>query len=129
MAVANLIQLGGYEFTDQGRTWSEQREEKFVEVELANGNIVRYVKAIKHKWTLDWKWMPNAGSATYDNKNARDILWNLVQQGTTLSFVLRRNIDLTASTYTVFVDTYSEDLIRRDSGIYYYNVKLELKEQ
>jgi hypothetical protein len=129
MAFSNLVSLGGVEFTDQGRTFDEVWDERRVENELANGAKRRYKKASKRRFTLSWDWLPNSASQTYDGKAGRDSLRSLVYSGTELTFIYR-NQSGSDETYTVFVESYSETLLRRDSFINasFYTVNLELVE-
>lgn len=128
--MANILSLNGLEFTDQGRTLSENREERSVVVQLASGKIKKYIMAIKKNWSISWQWLPNDPSFTHDGLNARDQLRGIAYVGNTFTMLLRNNYGQTDS-YTVWVESYSEEMIRRDdvSGQYFYNVSLELKEQ
>ncbi len=131
MALANLIKLGGIEFTDDGRTFSEDRDERAVEVELANGNLVKYVKASKRTFAVDWSYLPQTSTYTSDHRGARNDLRPICYTGATTTLEIRNALSGGSETYTVFVDGSSEELVLRDSrtGNLLYNVSLSLKEQ
>lgn len=130
MAYETLITLNGVEFTDQGRTFSESREERAVSVQLSSGKIKKYVMGEKHRWSISWDWLPNSASLTYDNKGARDQLRALAYTGNTYSLSLKNTVGTTDS-YTVFIESYEEELVRRDTvnNEFYYKVSIELMEQ
>jgi hypothetical protein len=130
MALPNLISLNGVEFTDQGRTLSSSRDERSATVQLANGLTKKYFMAVKYSFSLNWTMLPSTASKTYDKKGARDELKALVDTQDTLTLIVRSPIG-SSSTYTVWVDSYSEDIVRRDyiSNTIFYEVKLDLKEQ
>ena len=130
MALSNLVSIGGTEFTDDGRTFSEQRDERAVAVELASGKIVKYVKAEKRTFQLDWQMLPLTDVYTSDRKGARNDLRPICYAGNTTTLVLR-NQSGSSETYTVFIENYSENIERRDptTGNILYNVSITLKEQ
>lgn len=127
-----LLTLNSIELSDHGRTYSENRDERSVEVELANGTIKKYLKSVKHTWDIKWTWLPGQDANTVDGRAGRDTLWGQVQNANALSFSVIDNTDgVTAKSYTVFVVSYDEELIKRDfvGGMFFYNVNLQLKEQ
>jgi hypothetical protein len=130
MAYENILSLNDTEFTDQGRTLSESREERAVSVQLASGKIKKYVMGEKKRWSLEWSWLPNSSSMTHDGKAARDQLRAIAYTGNTVTMLVRNTYGQT-DTYTVWVESYSEDVIRRDTvnGEFFYNVSIELMEQ
>lgn len=132
MAWLHLVELDNVALTDQGRTYSQGRAEKVVEVELADGTLKQYVKAIKRTFNVEWQWLPNSDSKTYDGKAGRDTLKALCMDGTTHTLEIRDNTAAqTQNSYTVFVKNYSEQVVRRDfvSQVIYYNVTVEFVEQ
>jgi hypothetical protein len=141
MALQNFITLGEtgntqYALTDQGRTFSMSRDERSVPVQLASGLIKKYFMAVKYSFSLEWSYLPGDSSQTYDKKYARNMIEELSRYtADTLTLTLQRTsggVPTGAQTsYTVWVENYSEDIIRRDyaSNSIWYNVKLDLKEQ
>jgi len=129
---ANAISLGGTELTDDGRTFDENADLRMIQNELANGSLRRYVKANKRKFSLSWTWMPNTSTVTSDKKGGRDAVRALAYAGTSLTLLVRNiaSASSTYETYTVFVESYSEKMIRRDTAgqIYFYDVTLSLVE-
>jgi hypothetical protein len=130
MALPNLISLDGTEVTDQGRTFSSNREETSVQVQLASGITKKYFMDVKYTFSLNWTMLPNLTNQTFDGKAARDFLKTLSDKQDTITLIVRSPIG-SSNTYTVWVDSYSEKIIRRDyvSNNIYYDVELTLKEQ
>jgi hypothetical protein len=130
MSLPNLISLGGYELTDQGRTLSIARDERSIAVELAAGLTKKYFKAVKYSFSLKWTQLPSLSTQTYDRKEARNTLKVLSDTQTVLPLIVRAPIG-TTQTYNVWIESYSEDILRRDyiSNAIFYEVSLELKEQ
>lgn len=125
-----LIQLDDIALTDQGRSPIEiGRDERSVSVELANGTTKKYIKSVKKTFTLSWTWLPDLASDTVDGHAARFIIKNnFGQSGTTHTLSVEDENGFTEE-YIVFVDDYSETLIRRSSGGYFWDVNLTLREQ
>lgn len=126
------------DLSDHGRSpVVETREERAVDVELANGSIRKYVKAVKHTWSMEWVWLPDQDSDTVDGKAGRETMRGMFSvsnsgQPFTLTFRDRASTGgTTTRTYTVFVASYSDDLIRRDvaSGKYFFDCKVSFREQ
>ena len=143
MALGNFITLaasGGtpsYALTDQGRTFSMSRDERSASVSLANGLVKKYFMAVKYSFSLEWQMLPSVASKTYDKKNARDAIKELADLEDTLTLTLQRTssgspVGATTS-YTVWLENYTEDIVRRDfstsTPTIWYTVKLDLKEQ
>lgn len=130
MATSNLIALNGIELTDDGRTFNENHNLKVVDVELADGGLRRYNKAFKKSFSFAWDWCPNASSDTRDSKGARDTIKSLALSGASMTLTLRNHPTQAASSYTVVLSSYQEDLLRRDyvSNKYFYSIRLELIE-
>lgn len=130
MPYENILTLNGIDFTDQGRKLSESREERAVSVQLASGRTKKYILGEKHRWSVSWEWMPNSSENTYDGKAGRDLLRPLAYTGNTYGLIIRNSYN-NPQTYTVFIDSYTEEVIYRDNinGEFYYNVTIELMEQ
>lgn len=131
MGLANMISLGGVEFTDDGRTYNETRDERAVEVELANGSLKKYVKAEKRIFEISWTHLPQTSAYTSDRKGARNELRPICYNGSTTTLVVRNVIGGGSESYVVFVNSYSEEVKLRDprTGNILYEVKIELKER
>jgi len=125
------IEIDSHPVTDQGRSpITVTRDERSVIVELANGDRKRYIKAVKHQFAMSWTWLPDKSIETIDGGIARQEIQNLV--GTSGEVHTLRFYDRNAGwmEYLVFVNTYSEILLRRDaaSGTHFWEVTIELEE-
>ena len=130
MALPNLISLDGTEVTDQGRTFSSTREELSVPVQLASGLTKKYFMDVKYSFSLNWTMLPNLANQTFDGKSARDFLKTISDKQDTITLIVRSPIG-SSNTYTVWAESYSENIVRRDyvSNTIYYDIELTLKEQ
>lgn len=130
MALSNLMSLGGVEFTDDGRTYTEQRDERAVAVQLASGKLVKYIQAEKRIFNVNWTYLPQNLTFTSDHKGARNELRPVCYTGATTTIVIR-NVIGGSETYTVFVESYQENIVRRDmtNGNILYDIQISLKEQ
>ena len=117
--------------TDQGREPVQMsRDERSVVNELASGKRMKYVKAIKHTFSLRWNFLPDEASDTIDGGGAHDTMSVLGESGDvhTLRFYNRNG---SWNEYTVFVSSYDETLVRRDSvsGGHFWEVSMNFEEQ
>lgn len=124
--------------TDHGRgPVQEEREERSVEVELADGTIRKYIKGIKHTWQMDWDWLPDQDSDTVDGYAGREsmrALFSTSTSGTVFALYFRDRAEsggTTVRTYNAYVTSYNDELIRRDttSGKYFFKCSISFKEQ
>lgn len=126
------IWLDNNALTDQGRMPVDvSREERSTEVQLANGKKMKYVMAVKHTFSMSWSWLPDSEYDTIDGGHARQKISDLLGDSST-THTLRfydRNGDW--KEYTVFVNSYSESLTRRDphTGTHFWEVSIEFGEQ
>jgi len=125
-----LVKLDNTDLTDQGRTFDEKRDERAVENVTAKGTIKKYIIAEKRTWDLSWAMLPQLASDTYDEKGARDTIKALAMVGDTVTLWTRSSYG-EEYTYTVWIENYSEKIVRRDfvSNIFLYDVSISLKEQ
>lgn len=123
--------IDNVQLTDQGRgPVVRARDERFTSVDLANGNRKRYVRAVKHTYSTSWTYLPDDSTCTIDGYAARDEIVALIgdsEQSHTLRFFYKNN---KYEEVTVFVTSYSENLIKRDptSGVFIWEVSLEFEE-
>lgn len=125
----NLVELGTTELTDHTRgPLGIEYEEIRVENRLAGGKMRRYSVGYKRRFSLSWEYLPGPDAATVDGKAGRDTLQALVVANTsTLTFNYRDANDDDVS-FTVFIDSYSEELLKRyDNQL--WAVTLSLVEQ
>src|SRR4030042_565411 len=127
---ASAISLGGIELSDHFRSpVSTDREGRMVEIELASGKIKRYWKgASRSVFTLSWQWLPSLDANTVDDKAGRDTLRTTFKDSQVLHTLIFRDSSGGTETYTVWVDSYSEELTRRDTE-YFWTVNLAVREQ
>jgi len=129
MAFPSLLVINGLEFTDDGRTITNNTEKKDVEVELANGSVKKYRKAIKRNYSVSYEWLPAANTATSDQKAGQAAL-SFVYYTSDPNVVQIRTSDDDVVTMYAYMENYKEDLIRRDfiTNTAFYNVSFDLRE-
>lgn len=131
MSLPNFISLGGVELTDQGRTFASAKDERSTSVQLASGLTKKYFMGnIKNTFSLSWTWLPGLTSLTFDGKGGRDSIKTLVDMRDVHTLIVRSPVGSSA-TYTVWIESYSETILRRDArgNTIWYEVQMELKEQ
>lgn len=123
-----LLSLNGQKLTDAGRDLSQPIEIRAVTNELASGTLRRYLKAQKRSFSINWQWLPGLAGHTHDGGLARDGIYAAISTGTSL--LLTSEGVSSTETYVVLVDSYEEQLLRRDYvlGDTFWNVSLGLKE-
>lgn len=126
------IWVDNFPVTDMGRAPVQfARDERSVIVETSTGKRKRYVKAIKHKFTLSWEWLPDDSTQTIDGGYAHTKIKELFgeQSGVVTIRFYDRNANWTE--YVCFVNSYAETLMKRDpsTGTFLWAVQLELEEQ
>lgn len=131
MTVISFLSPNGQELTEQGRKINDSIVLNASDVELDEGVRKRYIKASKRKFSFQWEWLPSLASHTIDNRKARDYIKDLAL--TTRSKIpMSITLDPTkpAELIYVYIEDYSEDLIRRDisTGCDYYSVSLSVEE-
>lgn len=125
------IKVDAVDLTDQGRSpVSVQRDERSVIVELASGKRKKYIKGIKHIFSMEWKWLPSDDTNTIDGFAGRDsLVANFAESGNTHTLIFRDEIG-GSDTYTVFVSDYTENLIRRSPNEeFFWEVAMTFEEQ
>lgn len=134
MAFPALVSLddgdGPVFLTDQGRTFTEPMDNRKVDVQLASGTLKRYNQAKKRQWTFTWQWLPTSSTNTYDGNAGRDAVRTFAYEPRTLILSLANHPLNAPETYVVHVESYQEEMQRRDQtlGEHFWNVTLELKE-
>lgn len=127
-----LLKIDDERLTDQGRSpLSISREERSVINELASGLRKKYVKGVKHTFSFGWTLLPSASEQTIDGGLGRNILSQKFGFEGGLHILVVEDDALGFQEFNVFIDSYSEELVRRDpaSGIFLWNVSMELSEQ
>lgn len=131
MSILTFLSLNNQEITEQGRKISDSVNINSAPVELDSGSARRYIKTNKRTFTMQWEWLPSLQSHTIDNRKARDFIKDLAL--TTKSKVLMKikmDHNEESELIYVYINEYSEDLIRRDpsTGCDYYTVSLTVEE-
>lgn len=131
MTIISFLSLNGQELTEQGRTISDSIVFNASDVELDEGMRKRYVKDSKRKFSFKWEYLPSLQAHTIDNRKSRDYIKNLALT-TRAKIPMSIKLDplKAAESIYVFIEDYSEDLIRRDitTGCDYYSVSLSVEE-
>jgi hypothetical protein len=131
MTITSFLSLNGQELTEQGRTISDSIVLNASDIELDEGMRKRYVKDSKRKFSLRWEYLPSLQAHTIDNRKARDYIKNLaLTTRAKIPMLIKLDPLKPAESIYVFVEDYSEDLIRRDitTGCDYYSVSLSVEE-
>lgn len=126
----NLVQIDSTDLTDESRSFSEDREERSVVIELASGAKKKYVKGIFKTFQIDWDNVAMSSADTVDGFGGRNEIRALAPEGAVVSLVIQdgRNAE---ETYSCFVNSYSEEVLqRRGLGDQFrYRVSLALEQQ
>ncbi len=125
----NLVKLNGVELTDESRApLQEERDLRSVPIDLASGKIRKFIKGLRHKWTITWDNVGESASQTVDGKGGRNEVRAIAQIGDTMTFVIQDGRH-TAETYTVFVDSYTDSVVMRRVDCNRYTCTISLVEQ
>jgi len=98
-----------------------------------NGTRSRYFRrsssANKISLTLNWTMVPNTKRDTADGRYGRDYLKELATMEDSMTMIYY-HIDGTTTSHTVFIDSYNENLIRRDlvNNVYYFDCSMTINE-
>lgn len=126
-----LLKLGGQEITEHNRKITTEVEQSGSDVELARGNIKRYVKKNKKRFSISFSYLPTLDEKTVDGRKGRDYLLTAFKQKGPIELLIKLDPNDEYKTYTCFFNSYSETLIKRDitTGCAYYDVSIDLGEQ
>lgn len=129
--LVHLLSINGQEITEHNRKFSISIDQAASDVELARGIIRKYIRKNKKSFTLDFKYLPNTTDKTVDGRAGRDYLNSISNTRGTVTVSIKMSPTDEFETYTCFVNSYTENLIRRDigTGCSYYDVKIDLGEQ
>jgi hypothetical protein len=122
--------LNGEEITEHNRVFDGGYKINSVDLDLANGNKRRFIKNNKNVYSLSFRYLPNSHTKTIDGRKARDFLLNLAKTPASASLSIKLDPAEPFYNTTVYVDSYSEVLIRRDipNQCSYYDVNMTLSE-
>lgn len=125
------IWIDNVQLTDQGRApVVRSRDERSISSELASGKRKRYVKAVKHTYSMSWDYLADDATCSIDGYASRKEMVALFGDSSdshTLRFFYQNG---KYEEVTVFVNSYSESLIKRDpkSGVFIWQVSVEFEE-
>jgi hypothetical protein len=127
----HLLSINGQEITEHNRKFNSSVEQAGSDVELSRGKIRRYIRKNKRTFSLDFTYLPNNTDHTVDGRRGRDYLSALANTRGTVTVSIKLSPADDFKTYTCFVNSYTEKLVRRDikSACSYYDVSVELGEQ
>lgn len=140
--VGCVLNSANVKWTDEGREGvQEQEDERSTLVTTAAGTNIKFIKAVKKKWTLNWTMVSQNQYLTIDGCWGRDEIRNFVfktNNGNSFTFLIDNgNASAAASgvshgyytnieNYTVYVDDYQETIqLRRPTGNI-YNISMNL---
>jgi len=131
VSVYRLLKLNNKTITAHNRSFSVDVTYVYEDVLLLSGNMRRFLRAAKQNYNLDFKYLPDSLYQTVDGQYGRDYLQSLAGSRAPVELFIQDTPNDAGKTYTTFVESYTEDLIRRDlrTGVYFYNVTLKLKEK
>lgn len=139
--IRTLLLLDGKALTNQTRTFDSSLSPLFIENTNWAGDSSRYYKnsaangSSKRTFNLKWSFIPNYSNKTVDNKESRNYIKSIAMDSDThtLTVVSQDENGLTPYTeeqVTVFISSFSENLIRRDliDNVYYFDCSMTLEE-
>jgi hypothetical protein len=138
-SIRTLFTLDGKPLTNHNRVFDSSISPLFIETKNWNNRSNRYYKRAtssgRRTFNLSWTMLPNSLEDTVDLRHGRDFLNSIAEDPDShvLKVLNQDENGLTAYTetsYTVFVRSYSETLVRRyiNEGVYLYDCSLSLEE-
>lgn len=131
MSINNLIYIEGYEITEHNRTFEVSESIDTEDIELSNGLRRRFYQNNKKQFQFSWSYLPNKQARTVDQRRGQEYLSSVANSIAVVELKVKIKPTEDYVTYNCFIDSYSEELIRRDfsSQCLYYNVSMTLVEQ
>lgn len=128
--ITHLILLNGEEITEHNRIFDGGYKINSIDLDLANGNKRRFIKNNKNVYNLNFRYLPDKHTKTIDGRKARDFLFNLAKTPSSATLSIKLDPNEPFYNTTVYVDSYTEMLIRRDipNQCAYYDVSISLSE-
>lgn len=138
-SIRTFLILDDKPLTNHNRQFDVSLSPLYIENINWNNRKSRYYKRAttsgRKTFNISWTQLPNAMVDTVDSRHGRDFLNSVAQDPDTheLKIINQDENGLTAyteTTYTVFVRSYSETLVRRyiSQGVYLYDCSLSLEE-
>jgi hypothetical protein len=139
--IRTLLLLDGKPLTNQTRSFDSSLTPIFIENTNWAGDSSRYYKnnaansSGKRTFNINWSFIPNYSNKTVDNKESRNYIKSVAMDADThtLTVISQNESGVTPYTeeqVTVFVSSFSENLIRRDlvDNVYYFDCSMTLEE-
>jgi len=128
-ALPNMVTLGGVNLTDESRSpVAIDIDQRVSEKQLASGKKIKFLLENCSKFSMSWENVASSASTTVDGCGGRDEIKALAFSGTTQTLVLHYLGGTTVS-YTVFIDSYQEEIVMRRASALRYRISLGLEEQ
>jgi hypothetical protein len=138
-SIQTFLILDGKPLTDHNRTLDISTSPDFIQNTNWKGTKGRYYKRAsvsgRKTFNISWKYLPNLMDYTVDTRHGRDYIASVATEmdSHTLKIVNQDQSGLTPyteQTYTVFITSYNESMVRRyiDEGVYLYDCTLTLVE-
>jgi hypothetical protein len=129
--ITHLVVLNGEEITEHNRIFSGNMATSAANAELLNGNRKRFIKNAKNYYNFSFTYLPDKPSETIDGRESRNYLYDLARTPSSATLSIKLDPDDSFYNTVVYVESYSETLIRRDipNQCAYYNVEISLKEK
>lgn len=127
----HLITIDGEEITEHNRRFAGSVFQTGADVELARGVYKRYIQKNKKSFTLTFSYLPSLITHTVDGRKGQAYLKDKAEKKGTVAVTLKVDPNEPVQSYTCFIESYSENLVKRDilSGCSYYDVSVNLVEQ
>jgi hypothetical protein len=134
VVVAGITTLtGDLRLTDESRTYQQDRDERSVVIDLADGSKRKFIKAVKNKFVLNWEMAAGSAANTVDGKWSHDEIQNLLLNYSQpyyffTDFNPQNSLNNVPNIYTVYVDSFTSQIVLRRNRTNYYQMSLELIE-
>jgi hypothetical protein len=129
MSIQKLISINSIEITEHNRKINITEQIAANDIDLASGHRRRYYSRNKRQFSLTWSYLPSLQAKTVDGRVGRDFLYSLANGSAAASVSIQLKPGQT-EILNCYIDSYTEDLIRRDYSTQcsYYDVSLTLNE-
>jgi hypothetical protein len=129
--LTHLITIDGEEITEHNRRFSESFVPEVNEVELARGNLKRYIQTTDRTFNLSFSYLPSLVTHTVDGRKGQAYLKEKANKKGELEVGIKLDPSGDFKVYYCYIDSYNETLVRRDiaSGCSYYDVTMSLVER
>jgi hypothetical protein len=129
--LTHLLSINGTQITEHNRKIVTETQQSGSSIELSRGINRRYIKKNKKTFKLSFTYLPNGTDKTVDGRAGRDFLKSISNTRGTVTVSIKLSPIDDFETYTCFVNSYTEKLVRRDieNSCSYYDVTIDIGEQ